>query len=132
MRILLKILNIFFVILGVIFFIFLISMSYIWVADPFDIKPLFSLGMSPVSVINTITGDNKIEIDNIDKNPLLNEEQEAQLEALGIEPADLPSEITPEMATCFTKELGEARANEIIKGSAPTAADFLKARSCIN
>ncbi len=132
MKILLKIINIFFVVLGVIFFIILIALTYIWIADPLNLKPLMPTGISPISAIKVITGNAELKIDNIDKNPLLNEEQEAQLEALGIEPSDLPSEITPEMGKCFTEKLGEQRANQIIQGDSPTSADFLKARSCLN
>ena len=132
MKTLLQILNWFFVTLGVIFLILVIIISYIWIADPFNLKPLIPSGISPVSVIKTITGNNEVKIDNIDKNPLLTEEQEAQLESLGIEPADLPTEITPEMEKCFTEKLGEDRANQIIQGSSPTPADFLKASSCLN
>jgi len=132
MKILLKILNIFFVFLGVVFFIIIIGLSYLWIADPFDIKLIIPSGVSPISAIKTITGNSDVKIDNIDKNPLLNEEQEAWLESMGIEPADLPSEITTEMERCFIQKLGEKRANEIIQGDLPNATDFLKANSCFN
>jgi len=107
-------------------------MSYIWITDPFNLKPLIPSGISPISIIKTVTGNSEVEIDNIDKNPLLSEEQEAQLESLGIEPADLPSTITPAMEKCFIQKLGETRTNQIIQGSSPTPADFLKASSCFN
>ena len=132
MKTLLKILNWIFVTLGVIFLILIIGISYIWIADPFNLKTMIPSGVSPVSVIKTITGNSEVKIDNIDKNPLLTEEQEAQLESLGIEPADLPTEITPEMERCFTEKLGEERANQIIQGSSPNAVDFLKASSCLD
>lgn len=132
MRALLRIINIFFVGLGIIFLILIIGMSYIWITDPFNLKPLIPSGISPISIIKTVTGNSEVEIDNIDKNPLLSEEQEAQLESLGIEPADLPSTITPAMEKCFIQKLGETRTNQIIQGSSPTPADFLKASSCFN
>ncbi|PIS04591.1 MAG: hypothetical protein COT81_05845 [Candidatus Buchananbacteria bacterium CG10_big_fil_rev_8_21_14_0_10_42_9] len=132
MKALLKILNIFFVVLGVIFFILIIGLGYIWVTDPFNLKPMISSGMSPISVIKTVTGNNEVEIDNIDKNPLLTEEQEAQLESIVIDPASLPSEITPEMEKCFIEKLGEERTNEIMQGDSPNTMDYLKANSCLN
>lgn len=132
MKTLIKILKIFFLILGVIFLIFIIGMGYIWIADPFNFKTLLPSGVSPISIIKTFTGNSEVEIDNIDKNPLLSEEQEAQLEYLGIEPSDLPSEITPEMEKCFTQKLGENRTKEIIDGDSPTIIDFFKASSCLN
>jgi len=117
--------------LGVLFFIIILGALYVWFADPFEIKPLLSSGVTIESVINTVSG-NTVEIDNVDKNPLLNEEQEAILETLGVNPEDLPSEITPEMEECFTEKLGRTRTNEIIQGSSPTTGDFFKARSCLN
>ena len=132
MKVLLKILNIFFVFLGIIFLILIIGFAYIWIADPFNLKPLIPSGVSPLSVIKTVTGNSEVEIDNVDKNPLLTEEQEAQLESLGIDPAELPTEITPEMEDCFTQKLGEERTKEIVDGDSPTAIDFFKASSCVN
>jgi preprotein translocase subunit SecG len=41
MKMLLKILKTFFVFLGVIFFIIIIGLSYLWFADPFDIKKIY-------------------------------------------------------------------------------------------
>ena len=91
-----------------------------------------SAGVSPTAVIRTITGNSNVTIDNVDKNPLLTEDQEAQLELLGVDPAKLPSEITPLMEKCFAEKLGQARTNEIIQGSSPTLADFLKANPYFN
>lgn len=127
MNIILKLLNIFFVLLGIIFFIIILTGLYVYLADPFH---LFSLGVSPTSLINVMTGRESVKIDNIDKNPLLTEEQEAQLESWGVDLEKLPSKITPAMETCFVSKLGQERTNQIIGGSAPTPADFLRAQSC--
>ena len=127
-----KVLKTFLILLGIIFLILIIGIGYIWIADPFNLKTLFPSGISPIAIIKTFTGNSEVEIDNIDKNPLLTEEQEAQLESLGIDPAELPSEITPEIEECLTNKLGEKRAKEIEEGDSPTAVDFFKARSCIN
>ena len=127
MNIVLKVLNIFFVVLGVIFFLLIMVAGYIWLADPYG---LVSSGVSPTSLMNVVTGNANVKIDNVDKNPSLTEEQEAQLEAIGIDPAKLPSEITPAMEACFTAKLGQERTNQIIQGDAPTPIDFLKAQAC--
>jgi len=127
MNIILRVLNIFFVVLGILFFVGILGGCYVWLADPFDI---FSRGVSPASIMKTMTGNTNVKIDNVDKNPLLTEQQEAQLETLGIDPASLPSKITPAMKTCFIEKLGQERADQIIKGSAPTPMDFFKAQSC--
>ena len=86
MKVLLKMLNAIFVIFGVLFLVLVIAVSYFWVADPYNLR---SLGLSPASVVNSLTGSSKVEIDNIDRNPLLTEEQEAQLESFGINPLTL-------------------------------------------
>ena len=67
-----------------------------------------------------------------DKNPLLSDQQEKALEQLGIDPAKLPTEITPELEACFTAKLGESRVSAIKGGEQPTTFDFLKAQSCLN
>jgi len=116
----LKILNGFFVVMGVIFSILILGAVAI----------LLLTGMNPVSTFKAVTGNNATKVDNVDKNPLLTEEQEAQLESLGINPASLPSEITPEMEACFTQKLGVERTNQIKQGDKPTVTDYFKASSC--
>jgi hypothetical protein len=108
----------FFVSLGVIFFLILLALGYLFVTDTFGIKSIL-IGSSKS---DTIPGG--------DRNPLLSESQEKALSAIGIDPAKLPSAITPEMALCFESKLGKERTEEIKNGSAPGSADFLKAQSC--
>ena len=120
-----KILNIFFMLLGI---IFLILITYLWIVDPFKIKPE---GLTIRTLYSAITG-NKVAIDNVDKNPLLTEEQEALLESIGVNPSTLPQEITPALQACFVTNLGDERIAQIINGSSPTTTDYFKASSCIN
>lgn len=129
MNIILKFLNIFFVTLGIVFFVLILGGCYMYFADPFGV---FSWGVSPVSLMNMMTGKANVKIDNVDKNPLLTEQQEAQLEAIGVNPATLPSQITPAMKTCFIEKLGQERAGQIIGGSSPTPMDFFNAQSCFS
>ncbi len=63
--------------------------------------------------------------------PLLNAEQEKNLQKYGIDTTQLPSKITPAMQSCFYEKLGEARAQEIVNGAEPGAMDILKAKDCI-
>jgi len=133
-----KFFEIFFIILGVIFFVLIISGIYLYVADPFEIKPVIK------SLTNS--GEGKQEstdsaaIDSIkktqenvvvDKNPMLTPTQEAALEKVGIDPANVPTTITPEMEECFLEKLGEKRVIEIKGGSEPTMTDLFQARSCL-
>ena len=116
-----KIFTIFFVILGVIFFILIIIGAYLYIADPLNLKPLLSGAVSTVESTGEI----------VDKNPLLNESQEKALETFGIDPAAVPSQITPEQEACFIEKLGSARVEEIKAGDSPTATEFFTARDCI-
>ena len=65
-----------------------------------------------------------------DRNPLLSETQEELLQKIGVDPAKLPSKITPEMIACFETKLGKERTAEIQNGASPTATDYFKAQSC--
>ncbi len=66
-----------------------------------------------------------------DKHPLLNEQQEQTLENFGIDPAKLPTQITPQLEACFTEKLGAARVKAIQGGEQPNVIDFFKAKSCL-
>ncbi len=69
--------------------------------------------------------------DNLDKNPLLNAEQEATLESWGIDVAILPTEISPEMKACLVEKIGEERITAITAGSKPSALELFKAKGCL-
>lgn len=119
-----KILTIFFVTLGVIFSLIIIVGVYLFVVDPYNIKPLF-FGS------DTVTTPIKETPVIVDKNPILNEKQEKALETFGIDPASVPSSITPEQESCFVAILGQARVDEIKAGDSPAAVEFFKAKGCL-
>lgn len=108
--------NIFFVTLGVIFSIVLIAGIFFYFADPLNFFGADASGTSGASS---------------DEHPLLSGSQEKALETFGIDPASVPSEITPEQEACFVSILGEARVAEIKAGATPTMAEYLKAKGCI-
>lgn len=68
---------------------------------------------------------------NVDKNPLLSEEQEKTLESWGVDVSILPTEITSEMQTCLVEKLGEERITAIMNGDTPGALELIKAKSCL-
>jgi len=70
-------------------------------------------------------------VDSADKHPLLNEDQEKVLQSYGVDPAQLPTEITPQMQQCFIDKLGQDRAAQIVAGSAPSPTEIFKARDCL-
>ena len=125
MRAMKKFFTIFFVCLGVIFFLILIALGYIYVSDTFGIRSLLTHGGAPS--LSAVSAGGVV----VDKNPLLSAPQEKTLEAIGVDPAKLPSRITPEMTACFNTKLGSARTLEIKNGSAPTPADYFAAQECL-
>lgn len=109
-------LNIFFVTLGVIFFIIILVGVFLYAMDSLN---LFGDDASQASD------------DSGGGHPLLSESQEKALETFGIDPASVPSEITPEQEACFESKLGEERVAEIKAGDSPTMSEYLKAKDCI-
>ncbi|MBD3207830.1 MAG: hypothetical protein GF370_00020 [Candidatus Nealsonbacteria bacterium] len=149
-----KTLNNFFVVLGIIFLLMIMAIAYFIIIDPLGLRTLLSNKEVNPS-ISTTTSDSETADDTVPVkstststtsspsvpnqsveeqggHPLLDEEQEAMLETLGIDVEDLPSEITPEMEACFIEKLGEQRVNEIIEGATPTPLDFFRAKSCLD
>lgn len=116
-----KILNIFFVALGVIFFVLILIGLYLFIADPYNIKPLIFGSDSSVETSSTQVGS----------NPAINEKQEKVLETFGIDPSSVPSSFTPEQESCFVEILGQARVDEIKAGGSPTATEYFKAKGCL-
>ena len=132
-----KILTYFFVTLGVIFFVLICVLMYIWFADPFNIRPMITMltadsPSSSVGVNESIpaTPNAVPPKPTVDKNPALTNAQEEALESIGINPANLPSTITPEMEACFTTKLGVARVSEIKAGDSPTPIEVFTTREC--
>jgi hypothetical protein len=117
-----RFLNIFFVTLGVIFFVLILVGVYLYIVDPFNLKPLLFTAESEITETSS---------DSTDKHPALNEQQEAALEVFGIDPATLPNQISPDQEACFVEKLGAERVAEIKAGEAPTATDFFTARNCL-
>lgn len=113
--------------LGVIFFLIILSGVYFYVADPLQLKPLL-FGNDATEATTTRTTASTSETTS---DVRLSESQEKALETFGIDPADVPSDITPEQEACFIETLGEERVAEIQAGDSPTATEFFKAKDCI-
>lgn len=128
-----KLLNIFFVTLGIIFFIIILIAAYLFIADPFNLKPLFysDQAKDPSTAIEVEGEDTTVDESREDKSPVLNATQEKALEAVGIDPAKVPAKISPEQEACFTDILGTERVAEIKAGATPTATEIFTARGCL-
>lgn len=122
-----RFLTVFFVILGVIFFVLILMGAYFYVADPLGLREAFGPAMQ-----NAVGAATSSEGETANKNPALSENQEKALETVGINPAAVPASITPEQEACFVSILGEARVAEIKAGGIPTPAEYYQAKGCIN
>ena len=114
-----KFLNIFFVALGVIFFIIILAGAYLYVFDPFNLKSLFSK--------NSLVQTSSTQI----KKSTLSDTQQKALKTIGVDPSTIPTSFTPEQETCFIKILGAVRVSEIKAGSSPTVSEYIEAKSCL-
>jgi hypothetical protein len=117
-----KFFTVFFVTLGIIFFILLLAGGYFFMTRSPNLTPMLR---------GADTGEATTTSTYPDKNPILSPSQEKALETFGIDPATVPSSITPEQESCVTKILGKERVAEIRAGEVPTAAEYFKAKSCI-
>jgi hypothetical protein len=57
--------------------------------------------------------------------------QRAMLSTLGIDEADLPPTLTPELEACFVEKLGRERVDVIKSGETPTVIEGIKATTCL-
>lgn len=130
-----KFLTIFFVVLGVIFFLQLILITYLFVVDPWNIKPY--LFPEPVETSVQVKTEATTSVDAIGstdtKAPTpVSPTQAKALEAAGINPASVPQSFTPEQQACFEEVLGVSRVNEIKAGATPSLTEFYSARNCLD
>lgn len=123
--------------LGVLFLVVILCGVYFFIADPYNLKPLI-FGSTPTTqksdVTNGNTADTSAQTGSSTETAggfQLSEAQKQALVSLGIDPAAVPSSISPAQETCFVGALGEARVAEIKAGAVPNAIEFLKAKVCI-
>jgi hypothetical protein len=124
-----------FVFFGFLFVLEVGALAYLWYADPFELRPLIAAfttpapAATPATEVETTSGS-IAPAPVADKNPGLTAEQERALETIGVNPAALPTAITPEMKSCFVGILGAARVAEIEGGATPTPTEVFQTRSC--
>lgn len=123
LKVFLKILNIFFVFLGVVFAIIIAAAIWFYITDPLNLRPI----IEPL-----FFGDKSASLEGIiGENPYLTGDQEQILDSIGVNFENLPSQITPQMETCFAEKLGAKRISEFQAGASPSLTDFLKVKSCL-
>lgn len=124
-----KFLHAFFTVLGVIFFLILVGAGVFWFMVLGNNKSLPMPVTLPILKNDTAT-DAGVSA-SADKHPLLNTEQEKTLTSIGIDPASLPTQISPEQEQCFITALGIEKVNAIKAGQVPDAMDIFKSRDCV-
>jgi len=120
MRIIGKIIKAIFILLAVVLAVIILLIIAIIIIKPY--------GIDVLKIIPAIM--NKNPTSGYD-HPYLTTQQEAILESIGINPEDIPAEITPAMEECAVSVLGEKRANEIGSGSEPTLTEIIKLKGCV-
>ncbi len=119
----LRILNYFFATLGVVFFVPLCVLGYVYMTSSREIP------FSPAIIQQALSQD--ADSPAVDENPYLTEAQENMIKAVGVDPATLPISLTEAQKACLLTSVGEARAREIMGGSSPTMTELFKAKACL-
>lgn len=122
--------------LGVIFFILILVGTYLFITDPYNLKPLLLGSPAKTQTTKTDTTETKTSGTTTTTGATtggfqLSAAQKQALVAFGIDPATVPSSISAAQETCFVNVLGESRVSEIKAGAVPSALEFFKAKSCI-
>jgi hypothetical protein len=129
----------FFVVLGVIFFLLLVGLTYFVIADPLHIRPFLSAMYEKNKTVSV--PDSPEEVDTNPTSTAVASEtvtpvgvsikQAEALESVGINPAAVPTKFTPEQVACFVTVLGQSRVDAIVAGDTPTPAEFFTAKNCL-
>lgn len=139
-----RIIRLFFMGMGVTFTLLLCGLGYVVVADPFHVRPLFSLFLPSSKGVLTepMTTDTSASAPTIAASSTAaapaatpssgpTTAQRDAMQAVGINPRSAISNITPTQMACFVNILGSARVAEIKAGAVPTSAEFFSVRSCL-
>ncbi|PIP67416.1 MAG: hypothetical protein COU72_02930 [Parcubacteria group bacterium CG10_big_fil_rev_8_21_14_0_10_41_35] len=117
-----KIIQILVIVLLVLIILILSAGAYIWFKNPLVVKGI---------VESKIPFIEKPQMDETYDHPLLDTAQETQLRDIGIDPSDLPEEITAEQQECVEEKLGVERIQELMSGQSPSPMDAFKAMQCL-
>lgn len=130
-----KFFTVLFVAMGVLFLIQLIALAYLFVVDPYNLKPiLFPADTTASTAPTNSTADTGSEGESAegeasDSSGMTAAQAEA-LNSVGLD-ASAAQSFTPEQITCFEALLGAPRVAEIKAGAVPTMAEFYTVRGCM-
>jgi hypothetical protein len=132
-----------FLTLSAVLLLFVVAVVYFIVVDPLHLKPLLfgtsgtPQGLSEMHATTDTPADQSNSVaSSTDEVSIegftLSEAQKSALSGIGIDPASIPSTISPTRVACFEEILGTERVSEIRAGAVPSALELLKVKSCIN
>lgn len=113
----LQLLRYFFVTLGVIFFILLLGISFIWFTDTWGVRTVIEYTLAPKSITINSASTGSVE-------------QAQALEEAGLD-VSLFTDLSTVQEVCFIARLGEVRVAEIVAGAMPSAAEILQGAPCL-
>jgi len=142
-----RIVRIFFVSMGITFTLLLCGVAYLFIADPFHIRSIITLLLSSSPAVHavfpteapasarptTVVASTTVPVATTSTVTAVGptSAQREALQAVGIDPQTVVSKITPTQLACFMSVLGAARVAEIKGGAVPSAAEFIRVRSCL-
>ena len=128
-----------FVTLGVIFTLLLIAAAYLFITDPYNLRPILfgTGGGAQTSLSPEVANDAPGDADASTTTPpagtgfTLSSPQRQALIEMGIDPSSVPTQVSVQQETCFVEMLGADRVKEIKAGAVPNGIELIKAKSCI-
>ena len=111
------IINYFFVTLGVIFFILILAVLYVWYSDMWSIRTYATFMQSRTQSAPATDDGGRAE-------------QQQALEAAGLDMGMFDT-LTAEQETCFVDRLGAERVAEISAGAMPTMGEIAAGSDCL-
>lgn len=126
-----KFFTVLFVGMGVLFLLQLIALAYLFVVDPYNLKPiLFPADTSAATAPSNDTDESTNFAEPAADTAGMTAAQAEALNSVGLD-ASAAASFTPEQIMCFERLLGAPRVAEIKAGAVPTMAEFYTVRECL-
>jgi len=128
-----RVCTVFFLTLGVIFFILiLIGVGVFLFRDQlFGVDTPTDAVVPPQSATSSSETRSPTTTNTIDTGVPVTPSQQEALNAWGIDPASLDATLTPDRIACFVSILGAERVAEIKAGAVPSPMEFFKVQTCL-
>jgi len=132
----------FFLVLGMITFVGMVTGSYLWMTDTYKIRTigtaLFDAGQSMVTqVLTPPENQSEEEVGMVENEGSVGSNDEADISvqtdttSASRVPAGFPTELSVEQWQCMDDKLGSERVAEIVDGDAPTPLEIARGLACL-